>query len=402
MPTVPWRSILSKVGIVLAVLVAMLVSLVFQKSSVPESGILISEQSMQQAVRQLEPMENSFVMSQADVETFQKEGVVLLRGLLTPAQAATVRSAIVNEIPKTQSFWTLFDFLPKVTFDKVQFDVWRNHLLMAYLALQALPSLAAQLMNLTPITNSDVTTLSQTLSSSQTLRLLRDAVFQYNPQAQQTGCGWHVDDEGFWPAKNDTSGVTFWIALDQMRVSEGGGLALAKGSHKENDMIAKCREVIRGGKTCAMEQTSPECFAYMESLKVEYDMEPGDAIVWDRWVFHRSVPTRIIQHEQEHEHDTNTYEEAKMRYSVRYMPGHARAAGLVHSSVPQGSLFTESPYYPQVYPHLVASEMQELQARNGGLDSDITLVNIFQTMGVRFLGVLIKRLRVLGTKQDGY
>ena len=37
-----------------------------------------------------------------------------------------------------------------------------------------------------------------------------------------------------------------------------------------------------------MANLAPEVDAYLERIKVVYDMEPGDCIIHDRWCFHRS------------------------------------------------------------------------------------------------------------------
>jgi hypothetical protein len=101
-------------------------------------------------------------------------------------------------------------------------------------------------------------------------------------------------------------------------------------------------------------------------------MEPGDAIVWDRWAFHRSVPfkpttatntnTDTTDSDSDSVSDSTAADSAsdsatasaglKLRYSIRYIPSTARAAaaGLytgLHESVAVGQPFI-SPHHPQV------------------------------------------------------
>lgn len=120
---------------------------------------------------------------------------------------------------------------------------------------------------------------------------MRDAYFSY--ASGGAGCGWHVDDEGFWPAENDTTGVTVWIALDDMDVATGGGLAVANQTHRPEGTAAswvqECRAAIRGSGTCNMERAHPECQKRLEEQKFQWDMKAADAIFLDRRAFHRTV-----------------------------------------------------------------------------------------------------------------
>ena len=89
------------------------------------------------------------------------------------------------------------------------------------------------------------------------------------------------------------TGVNVWIALDRVRATVGGGLAIANGSHVDA-WHSKCKDSIQGKKqeggiaTCDMEELSPECHARFNNLKVLHDLEPGDGIVLARGTFHRS------------------------------------------------------------------------------------------------------------------
>jgi hypothetical protein len=90
-------------------------------------------------------------------------------------------------------------------------------------------------------------------------------------------------------------------------------------------------------------------------------MEPGDAIVWDRWAFHRSVPFKATANATATESTATASDidsaaaasgALKLRYSIRYIPSTAKAAGAglytgLHESVTVGQPFT-SPHNPQV------------------------------------------------------
>ena len=110
-------------------------------------------------------------------------------------------------------------------------------------------------------------------------------------------------------------------------------------------------------------------------------MEPGDAVIWDRWTFHRGVPsttatTTSATTDVEEEDNNNQNEKKqtngnvdKLRYSVRYVPSNAIAKGFVHYSVTGGSEF-DSHHYPQVWPNLIPREIEALRHR---LDSDVAI-----------------------------
>ncbi|KAL3898087.1 MAG: hypothetical protein SGARI_006762, partial [Bacillariaceae sp.] len=191
------------------------------------------------------------------------------------------------------------------------FDLWRTSPEIATVSLQGLPKVAAQILY-----NSD----DDSKRSSSTIRVLRDAFFAYAPPGES--CGWHVDDAAFFPVDPDHVGPTFWIALDPLNIEEGGGLAvLNRTLFAETPPLdlseEDCRAAIAGA-TCEMPEKSPQCQAKMETSKMEFDMRPGDAIVWDRYTFHRGVGGT----------DKLPEDAVKQRYSVRYIPEGSKAVGV--------------------------------------------------------------------------
>jgi Phytanoyl-CoA dioxygenase (PhyH) len=316
------------------------------------------------------------------VEEYHRNGVILVRGLLSPQEAIQLKRAAnaANE-----KLFSVFGLFPGSLYKHLMFDLWRTNPEIASLSLQALPKVAAPLMASPPPQTKEQSDgaatdggrpAAETAAASPTVatppfRLLRDAFFEYAPPSG--GCGWHVDDAGFWPSAEDTAGPTVWIALDPSSIREGGGLAvLNRTAFRQTEPLELteeyCREAIAGA-TCDMAGKSPECAAKMDASRLEFDMAPGDAIVWDRWTYHRGVAGT----------DAFPPNAVKQRYSVRYIPHGATAFGAVHKSVKQGEVF-DSPYYPQVWPHLLESEMKALEH---GLDQDVTLVGVLQFMAER-------------------
>lgn len=331
-------------------MIAVIAGIVIHVSQIPKDIVIALDQSTESSF-QPQPL------TPEQIATYEREGVVFVPSLLSESESIRLRDAGEYAMSRVFSVSKLFG---TSLYAGLGFDVWRTSPEVASLALQSLPKVAAQILSYSRNEHEEVE-----------FRLLRDALFQYKPGA--AGCGWHVDDMGFWPTEEDSDGPTIWIALDQIKVAEGGGLAiLNRTSFLEREPFnvteLHCRQTIRTGGTCNMKSLSPECYAKMEESKLEWDMKPGDAIIWNRWTFHRGVAavSEVVS-------DANSL---KRRYSIRYMPYGSKAGPIVHASVRPGSSF-DSPYYPQVWPQLKESEVQALKH---GLEADVTLTKLFSSM----------------------
>lgn len=336
----------------LALTIAIVTGLVIHLSAIPSDIHIHLDTSTPKP--NLPLGKSTVTLTPQQLQDYHRDGFVFVQGLLSEQEAAQLKESAIYASSRLFDVFALFG---KSRYKTIMFDLWRTSSDIASLSLQALPHVAAQLM-----THSDYNDNTETSRPhTETIRLLRDAFFAYQPPGE--ACGWHVDDAGFWPAVEDTTGPTFWIALDPLLVSEGGGLAvLNRTLFAETEPLDitedSCRQAIAGA-TCDMTEKSPACHAKMEATKMEFDMRPGDAIVWDRFTFHRGVAgTEQLPEDA-----------IKQRYSVRYMPQGSRAMGAVHASVTQMAPF-DSPYYPQVWPQLLDSEVKALEH---GLDGDVTI-----------------------------
>jgi len=203
-----------------------------------------------------------------------------------------------------------------------------------------LPQIAAELMQLD--------------ENSENLRLLRDVFLAKGPESTSS-CGWHVDDQMFWPATYqlpnqpmvDQTGINAWIALDDMPVNNGGSLAVAPASHSDSvswrndayaalgfddtfgDGISKDElfRVIKSGKvdTCGLERMAPRIHQQIEKTKKEFSFKQGDIIFMNRWLFHRSTDVT-----EKRKAAVKVVEDNALlkRYSLRYVTG--------SSSLPRG------------------------------------------------------------------
>ena len=366
----------------IALVVAILSGIVLRLSSVPSDVLIQLDLTTTEHILLGTSVTS---LSPEQVKEYHRNGVILVKGLLSPEEAVQLKEAARKANAK---LFSVFSLIPGSLYSHLMFDLWRTSPEIASLSLQALPKVASQLLaspvqlqeqNGDTVTEEAETAESDAAATTTTttttvapFRLLRDAFFEYSPSNK--GCGWHVDDAGFWPSAEDTSGPTFWISLDPLSPEEGGGLAVLNRTGFQLTAPLElterqCREAI-ATNTCNMEEKSPDCQAKMEASKLEFDMAPGDAIIWDRWTFHRGVAAT----------DTSAQIGTKQRYSVRYIPFGAKAFGAVHKSVKVGEVF-DSPYYPQVWPHLLESEMKALEH---GLDQDLTILQVFQYISRRF------------------
>lgn len=183
-------------------------------------------------------------------------------------------------------------------------------------------------------------------------------------KTNDAGCGFHVDDSYFWPASHESTGVNFWLALSPMRASEGGGIRVVKQSLIGPAMLEECKNAIfepEGITTCKMETLSPKCYKKMLESSVVFDMEPGDALIWDRWTFHRSEPFLSDSQSQSSSSEGVKDDDLhRLRYTIRYVPGTAKAEGFLHESQQSGEVFN-SAHYPQVWPTAIKSEIDAIQ-----------------------------------------
>lgn len=180
------------------------------------------------------------------------------------------------------------------------------------------------------------------LSPGSTVRILRD-IFMSRAVNQDSICGWHVDDVGFWPESytSEHDGINVWIAMQDMPAVAQGSMALAPGSHKADwrfaayDAIGQNRtyhggftkvemqqRALKGNKlltTCEMRDQAPEISEMIETTAFIPDIKAGDVIFMTRALFHRTATVTPAGKQ----FFSNQGIEYLNRYSIRYVPGTA-------------------------------------------------------------------------------
>jgi hypothetical protein len=226
------------VSLVSAAIVALLsTSVVLYKRGVmlPLIGAKSSQNQADKVLFTLTPAQRDSLLLQGgtldDINTtndirnaFDTQGYVIIRGLLNDTMLDRLDAAgnvflqqQAQATPQTFSalkFGPVYLSPPNSTSDDVDLSAFRQVAMES-----AIPTFIAQvLLELQP--------------STQTLRVLKDVFLSKGNETDY--CGWHVDDQTFWPIKYSPTakpGVNAWIAMDDIPSKHGGGLAVSPQSH---------------------------------------------------------------------------------------------------------------------------------------------------------------------------
>jgi len=336
--------------------------------------------------------------------SFRRDGVIAVRGLLTPALLSGLDDAtktIVSQQQKTNEERRRIK--PKVLTGRKkpakQFFTVHQGTIFSHLSSEddgnsTSPFVDVAMKSKIPLVVANLLGFDgDGCTSNKTVRILRD-IFLAKDEEEYV-CGWHVDDVGFWPAlvegPGESIGINAWIALDDMPVDGGGGFALAVGSHssswKEEAYLSigsthsfpsggfnSSKDILQnrpGNGTCNIEHTAPHLHRRMEETKRVYEIKAGDVIFHTRWLFHRTISfeRELVSSRAASNEDQMVYR----RYSIRYGPG--------TSIVPPGygtepSVISEeknggrsadqisqhdTAWYPRVWPSVCENELEEMK-----------------------------------------
>eukprot|EP00560_Eucampia_antarctica_P008887 CAMPEP_0197823134 /NCGR_PEP_ID=MMETSP1437-20131217/458_1 /TAXON_ID=49252 ORGANISM="Eucampia antarctica, Strain CCMP1452" /NCGR_SAMPLE_ID=MMETSP1437 /ASSEMBLY_ACC=CAM_ASM_001096 /LENGTH=417 /DNA_ID=CAMNT_0043422133 /DNA_START=134 /DNA_END=1387 /DNA_ORIENTATION=+ len=357
----------------------------------------------------------SYNLTPQQIIDYQNDGVIVIRKML---QGEILQGAIkaANKIQRSRgiSRRILYRIFP--AYRTLSFQTYREHKALKKVAFDSTAStICAKLMGLDSDdeekrggggvrhdnTGEDEDERQEKgKQNHRSLRLLKDAVLGFSKG--DNGCGWHIDDRVFWPCEdshNDNDdgskdggsvfgrllgrkggrkrdvGVNVWITLSPVTVAEGGGLAVAPGSHclsgkgKIGKLAKKARKIIRSGgnrSTCMLEQLDPECNSQMDELKRVYDLQPGDAIVHDRYLFHKPDRFKFDDDDDDDNEKKNKNKKiVKQRISLRYMPSDATFfdngmnidGAHQHKNLVTGDpLWKGGEYFPQTWPYALEEE----------------------------------------------
>ncbi len=201
----------------------------------------------------------------ADIDRYRRDGVVLVRGVLSTEEVAAARRAI-DTVLASPGPWAQVASGP--TDPGSFFEDFRRWNDVPEIEALARSSSAAR--------------IASDLMGSPTVRLYHDHVLVKEGGTEQR-TPWHQDQ----PYYNvDGRGISAWIPVDH--VPEGGCLELVAGTHRGPWLMP--RTFLTGQARWFPEGTLgelPDIEADREAFSIRrYEMEPGDAIFFDFLTVH--------------------------------------------------------------------------------------------------------------------
>lgn len=348
------------------------------------------------------------VLSEEQIATFERDGYVLVKGLLLNKHVNDLAEAVATAAaasPKQPGYFSsvhfgaifssnntaaayrevaLYSQLPAAVAQLMKLNAEHENIrVLRYVPLdgvgtRALASLLARFLIIAPLLQSFLAplTFSVLFECRSDVAMVRDV------QDMKT-CDWHVDDIGFWPVSYlDEAGINVWIALDDMPFE--GSMAVAPGSHRaawRHDAYAalgqnrsrdggQTKEEIRQNMvenknnyylTCDMHLANPDMYQKIEETAVRLDnVRKGDVLFASRLLFHRTIAVTP----EGTEYYAKQQQQTLKRYSIRYEPGTAKINSgwnvewsVLHDASNTGLSLDEIAarhpkyvFYPQVWP----------------------------------------------------
>ncbi len=254
------------------------------------------------------------LVSNDEIATFERDGVVLLRSAIDEAWLDCLRGAVTRELERSEEF-----FKRRL--------LWRNDPDFArFCSDSPAPRIAAELFGTSKI------------------NLFMDQLFAKAPDTG-TRTAWH-NDLPYWPLKG-WQVLTTWVALDPI-AKENGALEFIRGSHKWNRRYQPFQPDFHGGAVVA-KGAKGESYDPMPDFEAErdqhdivsWDMQPGDVFAFHAMTVHSAT--------------ANTSAERWRRaYAIRYAGEDARYyqpatnEWLYNPALKTGDLL-DSEMYPVVY-----------------------------------------------------
>ena len=216
---------------------------------------------------------NPLPISDTDIQTFQADGVVCLRGLLDADWLAHLRDAIEQALataPGTTNARNLAAETGKAGRFHNESSLWRNH--DGFLRF---------------IQESPIADAVARLVGSGSIALYNDQLLVKEP-GTDAPTPWHQDGTYFRIQGDQIASV--WIGLDPVR-RETGAMSFVKGSHRWNKMF-RPRTFTTGDdqESEAFDGSLPDIDAHPDLYPtVCYEMEPGDVTVHHALTIHGAL-----------------------------------------------------------------------------------------------------------------
>lgn len=205
-------------------------------------------------------------ITEDQVLAYQRDGVVVLRGVVDVAWRKRLERAIERDIARPGEYHHGYE--AKTGRFHATSRQWQvDEDVRAYVLESPLPALAAALMR------------------SRKVNLLYDQMFVKEP-GTDTPTPWHCDHV-VWPL-NGNNVISFWLALDPV-TAESGRVEYVRGSH----LLGRKFQPRSFTKSRLSYPTVPglEEFPDINANRSDYDivgwdMQPGDVVAFSSWTFH--------------------------------------------------------------------------------------------------------------------
>ena len=210
----------------------------------------------------------TYAVTQSDIDAYNEDGAVPLRGVISPGQLEQLASAIEDDIRNPGPFYHGYDS------DEGKFHgnlrLWESHPIFRDICL-----------------NSGLPAIAQVFFSSRKINLLYDQLF-VKEAAMGQRTRWH-NDQPYWPIQG-WQVLSLWIALDKT-TAENGRLEFVRGSHRWNrwfqpETFGKTEAINKYERNPDFEDM-PDIEADRDSYDiVSWDLEPGDVYLFHAMTLH--------------------------------------------------------------------------------------------------------------------
>ena len=210
----------------------------------------------------------TYRVTPADIESYDRDGAVLLKGVVGPEWLDRVAAAIERDIETPGPFFHSYDTEGKGRFHG-NLRIWQTDPdFRAYCFESGLPKLAARFFG------------------ASRANLLYDQLFVKEPGTAQP-TRWH-NDQPYWPVRG-WQVMSFWLALDPT-TAENGRLEFVRGSHRWDRWFqpeAFGKTEVNTYDENPDYETMPDIDAARGDYDiVAWDMEPGDVIAFHALAVH--------------------------------------------------------------------------------------------------------------------
>jgi len=257
------------------------------------------------------------------IETFERDGAVLVRGLLDAASLADLRAAFDELKASAYDLSGYYGGPKREGTSLVRDDNWMHSAAMRRVVLEsAIPAAAAAVMR------------------SSTARIYEDLLIYKSPGADQP-TPWH-QDEPQWPLTGRQMSSA-WLCLDPVTV-ETGALRFVAGTHRGPLHIPYVPEAQRAAVEADMHHFTggpiPPIDAEPDRYPiVSYDCTPGDVVLFHPRAIHGAFGSRR--------------ETARRTFSIRYIGDDVRwqtRASVFHNWLNEISLKDGDPIEAERFP----------------------------------------------------